>query len=67
MIINELEKDLSEVIPTKKRKKLVDALGVTIRIKTRVRTYEKLSNGLTPQEIMYGKEDDDEDYFKELE
>ena len=58
---------MSEVIPTKKRKKLVDALGVTIRIKTRVRTYEKLSNGLTPQEIMYGKEDDDEDYFKELE
>jgi hypothetical protein len=58
---NELELDISEIIPTKRIKKSINSLEVisTTRIKNRVNTFEKLSNGVTPYEIMYGTQDDD--------
>lgn len=62
--INELEQDISEINPTKRRKgaNQLEVISMS-RIKNRVNTSEKLSSGLTPYEIMYGKQDDDFDYI----
>ena len=62
--VNELEQDISEINPTRRRKGANQLEVISIsRIKNRVNTSEKLSSGLTPYEIMYGKQDDDFDYI----
>ena len=62
--VNELEQNISEINPTRRRKSANQLEVISIsRIKNRVNTSERLSNGLTPYEIMYGKQDDDFDYI----